>query len=137
MSDPTPRQVDPADDIPLRELVDQGQTLTEVNAFDSNRSTEEKNLAREKLHHFVIDFVSRLAALDGPNSSLLVFCRVDMSVFVDGDGKVSWYVNEVERGPTTCLWGQPGPGVVGNVGSDIAWPLGSWILREKERLSTR
>ena len=84
-----------------------------------------------------MDFLNHLAALDGPNSSLLVFCRVDLSIFVDEHNKVSWFVNEVERGSTTCLWGQLGPSVVGRVGSDMAWPLANWILKEKERLGIR
>ena len=80
-----------------------------------------------------MDFINRLAALDGLNSSLLVFCRVDLSIFVDEGNKVSWFVNEVERGATTCLWGEQGSSLIGRIGADLAWPLTTWILAEKER----
>ena len=80
-------------------------------------------------------FVKRPADLDGPNSNLLVFCRVDLSVYVDDRKRVSFFVNEGERGSTTCLWGQPGPSLVGRVGSDMAWPLGNWIFEERRRMS--
>jgi len=118
-----------------REVVDSGLSLTEDRAFDPNRGTAEKEIARNELHSFVVDFLNRLAVLDGANSSLRVFCRVDVSVFVDEKKKVSFYVNEVERGLTTCLWSGQGASTVGHVGTDLAWPLACWIQGEKKRLS--
>jgi len=114
--------------------VDTGHTLDEGNAFDSNQSTEERELVRRKLNSFVEDFVRRLMALEGGHSSLGVFCRVDLSIFVDSEKRVSLFVNEVERGITTCLWSGSGPSTVGHVGSDLAWPLACWILEENKRL---
>ena len=119
---------------PSREVVDRGKELNDVSAFDLNRGTAEKQLAREQLAGFVTEFLEKLARRDGENSGLRVFCRVDVSVFVDEDQRVSLFVNEVERGITTCLFTGSGPSVVGLVGTDLAWPLASWILTQKERL---
>ena len=54
-------------------------------------------VARKKLSDLVIDFLGRLTTLDGANSSLRVFCRVDLSVHVNEHKRVSLFVNEVER----------------------------------------
>jgi hypothetical protein len=117
-----------------RELVNQGKELSEENAFGANLGTAEKELARKKITDFVVDFLKRLASRDGENSSLLVFCRVDVSVFVGKDKKVSFFVNEVERGITTCLFGATGSSMVGHIGSDLAWPFARWISEEEKRL---
>jgi hypothetical protein len=114
--------------------VDQGHSLDETNAFDANLGTREKEIMRTKLNGFVVDFLGRLIRRDGQNTTLGVFCRVDVSIFVDNDKRVAFFVNEVERGMTTCLFGLPGPAVVGRVGSDLAWPLACWIIAEKARL---
>ena len=108
--------------------------LNDDNAFDLNLGTKERGIAEEKLNEFVTEFLKRLADRDGQNSTLQVFCRVDVSVFVDQDKKVSFFVNEVERGMTTSLFSSAGPSAVGQVGSDISWPLASWISKEKIRL---
>ena len=118
----------------LRKVVDEGEDLTEDNAFDPNLRTAEREVSREKLRGFVLDFLGRLTALDGENSSLSVFCRVDMSVFVDDHRRVSLFVNEVERGITTCLWAGSGPSAVGHIGSELAWALALWIIEERKRL---
>lgn len=117
-----------------RKVVDQGKRLTESNAFNAKYGTEDKKVAKDKLYGFVEKFVDHLAADEGKNSSLGVFCRVDASVFVDEEEKVSLFVNEVERGITTCLWAGAGTGVVGHVGTDMALPLAHWIVAEKRRL---
>lgn len=117
-----------------RELVNQGKDLTEDNAFGANLGTAEKELARKKINEFVVDFLKRLVSRDGENSSLVVFCRVDVSIFVDENKKVSFFVNEVERGITTCLFGSTGSSMVGVVGSDLAWPFARWMSEEGKRL---
>lgn len=83
-----------------------------------------------------MEFLHHLMALDGLNTSLHVFCRIDVSIFVSKDRKVSLFVNEVERGITTCLWNSPNSGSVaaGRVGTDMAWPLACWILEQKKIL---
>lgn len=108
--------------------------MTEQNSFNMNRGTAEMEVARAKVNDFIQDFLSRLIALEGENSSLSVFCRVDMSIFVDRDRKVSYFVNEVERGITTCLWVGDGPSAAGHIGADISWPLAGWINAKKRRL---
>lgn len=120
-----------------RKLVDKGEELTELNAFDPIGGTLEKRIARERLHAFVMEFLDSLITLDGPNSSLCVFCRVDVSIFVDESKKVSLYVNEVERGITTSLYSNSGPSTAGHIGSDVAWPLARWITEEKLKLGIR
>lgn len=119
----------------IRKLVDEGTDLNERTAFNSNFGTAEKKIAKEKLDAFIKDFLARLIILDGENSSLRVFCRVDMSIYVDEGGRVSFFVNEVERGAITALWTCDGPSAVGHVGSDISWPLARWIFEEKVRLA--
>jgi hypothetical protein len=71
---------------------------------------------------------------DGPNTSLRVFCRVDVGIFIDPAGKVSYFVNEVERGITTSLWVSDGQHTVGQVGETIVRPLKRWIATEKGRV---
>jgi hypothetical protein len=82
----------------------------------------------------VAEFLRQLAEKDGPNSSLQVFCRIDISVIVKS-GTVSLFVNEVERGIRTSLWGKGNDTAVGQVGSDMAYPLACWIRAQKGRLS--
>lgn len=118
----------------FRKVVDEGKELNEGNALDSNLRTAEIAVPRQKLKDFVWNFLGRLTALDGANSSLHVFCRVDISVFINEQKKVTLFVNEVERGSTTCLWSSSGTSTVGQVGLDMAWPLAGWIVDEKVRL---
>lgn len=40
----------------------------------------------------------------GAKSSLCVLCRIDVGLMFDGDGKPSYFVNEVERSQTMSLW---------------------------------
>lgn len=108
--------------------------LDTVSAFDSNLGTKEREVAEKKLRDFVTEFLKHLIDRDGQNSSLGIFCRVDVSVFIDKDNKATFFVNEVERGMTTSLFSSNGTGMVGQVGSDLSWPLASWITEEKKRL---
>jgi hypothetical protein len=122
------------DTVDSRKHVDAGEELSEDNTFDSNSQTEEKAIAREKLNSFAKGVLEHLKDYDGANSGLRVFCRIDVGIFVDEDKRVMLFVNEIERGLTTCLWCNSGPSAAGNVGSDMAWPLACWILDEKRRL---
>jgi len=74
---------------------------------------------------------------DGRNSSLRVFCRVDMGIFVDPEGKASYFINEVERGIATSLFVGDGQYTVGQVGMDVARSLKPWITSEKGRVGIR
>lgn len=120
--------------MPSRRLVDGGVTLTEANAFDSNLGTDEKDATKAKYRGFVTEFLKRLISYDGNNSSLRAFCRVDVSIFVDENKTVSFFVNEVERGLTTCLFSTLGSNGIGHIGTDFAWLLAGWIDEERERL---
>jgi hypothetical protein len=115
-------------------LVDEGHELREENAYDPNHGTAEIELTRTRLEEFVTEFLGHLSKKDASNSSLQVFCRVDMSIIVK-HGTVSFFVNEVERGIATSLWGKGNDTAPGQVGSDMAWPLACWIKREKARIS--
>jgi hypothetical protein len=121
---------------PPREVVDRGLELEDKTAFNPNQGTAEKEAAREKIEAFVKDFLDRLIQHEGNSSNLDVFCRVDLSVHVDSNRKVSFFVNEVERGIATCLWVGNGASTAGHVGTDLAWPLACWIGKEKARLNS-
>ncbi|KAI5822284.1 hypothetical protein K523DRAFT_358492 [Schizophyllum commune Tattone D] len=63
----------------------------------------------QELSQFVLDVVKRLAELEKKtfgltHSDLDLFCRVDVGVVI-GKERSHYYVNEVERGLVTCLWG--------------------------------
>lgn len=97
-------------------------------------STGDEDLALLSRSEFVVGFVNRLAALDGPNSYPIVFCRVNLSVFVDEHKNVSFYVNEVKRGLIPCLSSLARPSMVGRVESGLVCPLACWISKVKRRL---
>ena len=89
------------------------------------------------MQRFVRVFLKHLADKDGPNSSLQVFCRVDVGIFVKSPNVVSYFVNEVERGITTSLWVGDGSRAAGIVGTGVVPPLKRWIAAEKIRLDVR
>lgn len=70
-----------------------------------------------------------------PNGGLDVFCRVDVGVYVKS-GTVSYFVNEVERGISTCLWAKSGTAAAGPVGTTMIEPLKRWIAAENERIKS-
>lgn len=42
--------------------------------------------------------------LGGGKSSLALFLRMDVGLYIDGQGVANYFVNEVERTVTTSLW---------------------------------
>lgn len=120
-----------------RSLVNRGKPVGESNVFHSDQDCREAKRAEEELAGFVKTFLRHLKDMDGPNTSLQVFCRVDVGIFIKGSGVVSYFVNEVERGITTSLWVVDGPHTSGVVGMSIVDPLRRWILSEKVRLDVR
>jgi len=74
---------------------------------------------------------------DGHNTSLRVFCRADIGVFVDPGGKAWYFVHKVERGIATSLFVGDGQHTAGQVGMDIARSLKPWIATEKSRVGVR
>ena len=91
-------------------------------------------LKQAELRGFVTKFLKELRAEDGKNSSLGVFCRVDVGIYTSQPDTVSYFVNEVERGITTSMWVIDGNHTAGVVGMDMVSPLKRWIAEEKTRV---
>ena len=109
--------------------------LDQDTMFDSNMGSAERGLAKRRLKEFVMEFLAHPQELNGKNSTLGVFCRVDVGIFANKNRRVSIFVNEVERGITTCLWVIDGTGSeAGLVGTDMAYPLAKWITEEQLRI---
>lgn len=104
------------------------------SVFNPVRSFGDTKRAKEELKCFVRTFLKHLEKLEGKNSSLRVFCRVDVGIFIKAPNTVSYFVNDVERGITTSLWAADGPWAAGVVGMSIVEPLKRWIAMEKTRL---
>ena len=71
--------------------------------FPSNQHTSDTKQTQDEVEQFVKLFLKQLKIQDGPNSSLQVFCRVDVGILSKPQKKASYFVNEVERGITTSL----------------------------------
>ena len=117
-----------------RSLVERQVSVNESNVFGPIQSFEDANKTNGEILEFVKTFLKYLAKPEGQNSTLHVFCRVDVGVFIEKPNVVSYFVNEVERGITTSLWVADGPHTVGMVGASIVGPLKRWIAMEKARL---
>ena len=50
------------------------------------------------------ELVRREARVGGAAPSICTFCRIDVGLLVGGSGEPGYFVNEVERTPTTSLW---------------------------------
>lgn len=116
-----------------RSNLKRGITLSEGTVFNPNQSAADLKKARDELHEFVRKFFRALKAVDGPNSCLQVFCRIDVAITADAS---SYFINEVERGITTSLWVHDGDHAAGLVGMSIVQPLKRWVVAEKQRIST-
>lgn len=101
--------------------------------FHPNQSALDSRQAQNQLGGFIRNFFKVLKTTDGPNSSLQVFCRIDIGITADA---TSYFVNEVERGITTSLWVGDGPHAAGMVGMSMITPLKRWVVAEKLRVST-
>jgi len=87
--------------------------------FEPNRLPEDSPRAKQELDRFVEGFQRRLMDFDGHNTSLRVFCRVDVGVSIDPGGKASYFVNEVERGS---------PPLYSSVMGSAQWVRWGWAL---------
>jgi hypothetical protein len=65
----------------------------------------------------------------GVPSSLRVLARLDIGIWQDGNGRLSYFVNSVVRGPGTSLWSRDEPRILGMVGPHIASSLRTWLER--------
>jgi hypothetical protein len=108
--------------------------VDEQKVFGPNLSFGDVKRANEELEQFVKTFIKHLEKLEGKDSGLRVFCRVDVGIFIKTPNTVSYFVNEVERGVTTSLWVTDGPHSVGVVGMSMVGPLKHWISIQKARL---
>ena len=110
--------------------------IDDVLVFKYNQSAKDAKRAIDELKQFVKTFLRELKKIDGQNSSLEVFCRVDVGIFVGEGDAVSYFVNEVERGITTSLWVSDGPYTAGISGMSMVGALKRWVSAEKSRLDT-
>ena len=105
--------------------------------FSPNQTPQDAKKAQDELQQFVTNFFRHLKAEDGQNSSLQVFCRIDVGIFVGKPDTVSYFVNEVERGITTSLWVADGAHTAGLVGMGMVSPLKRWIAAEQDRVGVK
>ncbi|KAF8230020.1 hypothetical protein L208DRAFT_1378702 [Tricholoma matsutake] len=64
--------------------------------------------AKKEFRDFVLETYRGLLAMEvktiGSRSTLSLFCRMDIGIFMDASRKASYFVNEVERTLTTAVW---------------------------------
>ena len=99
----------PPPDFIARELLESGKSRDEVALGEKGASDD----ARQELFDFVEWHVDRLATLEetsfgGEKSSLRTFCRIDVGLMHSKKTQLHWFVNEVERGPNTTVFGRAG-----------------------------
>ena len=64
----------------------------------------------------------------GVQSSLDIFCRVDVGFIRLDNGRLQYFVNEVERGPNVGLWaGRKWAHMMGKVASGLGELLHLWV----------
>jgi hypothetical protein len=90
----------------IRNLCKMHKTRDNI-ALDKQGSSD---IARKELFDFVECQVDRLATLEerfyaGEKSSLRIFCRIDVGLLWHAS-KLHYFVHEVERGPSACLFGR-------------------------------
>jgi hypothetical protein len=93
----------------LRELLESGKPRDEIALGEKGASDD----ARQELFDFVEWHVDRLATLEETSfgkekSSLRTFCRIDVGLMHSKKTQLHWFVNEVERGPSTAVFGRTG-----------------------------
>jgi hypothetical protein len=63
---------------------------------------------KKEFLHFVMENYRLLLSSEskkiGGKSTISVFCRMDIGIMFDEDGRASYFINEIERTPTTSLW---------------------------------
>jgi hypothetical protein len=84
--------------------------LDSATVLDTNTevSITERELGRREFETFVMNTYRHLVDCErkkmGGSSTLEVFCRMDLGLFLGEDGNLGYFVNEVERTLTTGLW---------------------------------
>jgi len=87
---------------------------------------------KTEFHKFVQKTFDALFKIEsqvlGGKSSIGVFCRMDVGIIVtDYTGEVQYFVNEIERTPTTSLWANEGLLPIGTFGTTFAKRFHSWL----------
>ncbi|KAI5984890.1 hypothetical protein EDD15DRAFT_2193948 [Pisolithus albus] len=87
---------------------------------------------KSQFRNFVLDtwrdLVLRETRLGGAKSSLAVFCRMDIGLKFLPEGPPQYFVNEVERSPTTSLWFSCNPSnTMGTMADTFAMVFRQWI----------
>jgi len=102
--------------------------------FSCNQSVNNAKKALRDLEQFIKHFLKHLKARDGLNSSLQVFCWIDVDILARAPNTTSYFINEVKRGIPTSLWVTDSPYTAGMLGMSIVAPLKRWVVAEKHRL---
>jgi hypothetical protein len=89
-------------------------------------NTEFLTFAETNLRQLIEVEESRL----GIRSSLRVLARLDIGIWQDGSGRLSYFVNSVVRGPGTSLWSRDEPRILAMLGPDLAFSLRAWLDRD-------
>jgi hypothetical protein len=90
-----------------------------------------RDTGRDEFYKFVHDTYEALAKSEarqiGGLSSIAVFCRMDIGILIDEEGQASYFVNEVERTPTTSLWSQNTWVPINMFANTLGWTLHNWL----------
>ena len=92
---------------------------------------EFKKFAETTFRHLVLE-EERRQGIQG-NSDLRVFCRLDISVVPDANGKLSYFVNEVTNFSRCALFLKVVGQGVNSVAMDIAIALRTWVAMRRSR----
>lgn len=101
-------------------------------SWSSEANMDMINNAVSELNGFAKANLAALSKMEkqstGVQSSLDLFCRLDLGVIQTENGRLNYFVNEVERGPNVCLWtGEKLPYLMGKVASDLGISLHRWV----------
>jgi hypothetical protein len=110
-----------------------GQTGDDV-AEREGGTIDQLAFAEAEFNNFILHTHRELLRLEGrQDSSLSLICRIDVSLIRDADGSLHYFVNEVERGLTICLFSAIGNGSRVRQVMDEWGPLMvGWIKRQVE-----
>jgi hypothetical protein len=90
--------------------------------------------AKKEFHDFVKNVYAALYRIESRSTngrpSMSIFCRLDIGLIIE-QGKVDYFVNEVERTATASLCSNGlvglGPSKIGIIGSSFALALHKWL----------
>ena len=93
-----------------------------------------REVGRREFYDFVNttfnELVQRESRITHAKSSLALFCRMDIGILLNQEGSANYFVNEIERTPTTSLWSQNSKrtGVkIGILADTFAEAMRSWL----------